>query len=156
MPLTVTALGGADVRVGETGAGVAGGEAVTGQAVIRQGDRGAGRAVINLVHPCAVTLKERAVMSAVVLAVVLAGVVGRVGAAERDAADGDGLGRADVLVGETGGGVAGGEAVAGEAIVGEGDRGAGGAIINLVAPGGRYAQRRAVMLAVALAVELTV
>ena len=51
------------------------------------------------------------------------------------------FGRADVLVGETGGGVAGGEAVAGQAVVGEGDRGAGGAVIDLVAPGGRYAQR---------------
>src|SRR5207244_475870 len=69
------------------------------------------------------------------------GVIDRVSAADRNAADADALGCANVWVGETGGGVGGRETVAGHAIVGEGDRGAGGAIIDLVYPGSCYAQR---------------
>src|SRR5262249_58329540 len=67
-------------------------------------------------------------------------VVGRVGAAEGDAADTNGLGRADVLIGEAGGGIAGRESVAAEAIIRKGDRGASSAIISLISTGGTDAQ----------------
>src|SRR5262249_48811691 len=43
------ALGGPGVFVGETGAGVAGSEAVAGHLVLRESDCGAGRAVVSLI-----------------------------------------------------------------------------------------------------------
>src|SRR5439155_19842361 len=69
------------------------------------------------------------------------GVVGRVGAADGDAADADVFGRADVLVREVCAGAAGAQAVARHAIVREGgDRGCS-PVVNLVDPGGADYQR---------------
>src|SRR5262249_21430131 len=68
-------------------------------------------------------------------------VIGRVSAADRNAADADGFGRPDGGVGESGAGVAGGQAVASHAIVRQGDGGGSGAVINLVDPRGADHQR---------------
>src|SRR6185436_8124247 len=68
-------------------------------------------------------------------------VVGRIGAADADVADGDGLVGADGFVGETGAGVVGREAVAGHPVVGKSHVCVGVTIIDLVDSGGRYAQR---------------
>src|SRR6185503_16742162 len=59
-------------------------------------------------------------------------VVGCIGAADRDAADADDFGRADVLVGETRAGVAGGQDIAGQAVIRKSDGGTGRSIIGLV------------------------
>src|SRR6185369_14072800 len=115
-------FGSADVRVGETGAGVAGREAVAGHAVIGQGDGGGRRAIIELVHACGAHDQRPRGDVGGRAGGGIGGVVGDIGAAEGDAADGDGLGRADVLVGETGAGVAGGEAVACHAVIRKSDR----------------------------------
>src|SRR5207253_11511056 len=69
------------------------------------------------------------------------GVVGGVGAADRDAADGDCLGRADVLVGEARQGVAAAEDVTYDPVVAQGGRGGGRAVVDLVHPGGSDVQR---------------
>src|SRR5262249_55895 len=68
-------------------------------------------------------------------------VIAGIGATQGDAADRDGLGRANVLVGKTGAGVAGGQAVTAQPVVGKSDRGAGGAVVDLVGAGGGYVQR---------------
>src|SRR5206468_234838 len=62
------------------------------------------------------------------------------GAADRDTANRNSLCGAHILAGETGAGVSGGQAVASQAIVRESHRGAGAAIIDLIAPRGRDAQ----------------
>src|SRR5204863_7508559 len=67
-------------------------------------------------------------------------VVGRIGACGGDAIDRHGFGSANVLIGEAGAGVAGREAVASHAVVRESDRGTGGAVIDFVGTGRRYAQ----------------
>src|SRR6185369_12330646 len=68
-------------------------------------------------------------------------IVAGLGAGKGDAGDADGFGGANVLGGETGAGVAGGEAVAQDPVIRERDGGAGAAVIDLVDPCGRYAQR---------------
>src|SRR6185503_7021882 len=70
----------------------------------------------------------------------IGGVIGRIGAADGDAADAGGLGNADVLVVETGAGVARSEAVTDQAIIRERARGGGGTIIDLVDSGGADGQ----------------
>src|SRR5207249_2795372 len=105
--------------IGESGAGVAGGQAISRQAVIRQSDGGGSRAVINFVDPRGADHQRSSCNISGGAGGRVGGVVGRIGAAESDAADADGLGRADVLVGETGGGVGAREAVAGQTIISE-------------------------------------
>src|SRR5204863_4541946 len=68
-------------------------------------------------------------------------IVGRIGAADGDAAHADGLSCADILIGETGAGISIGQAVTGHPIIREGDRGAGAAIVGLVVAGGTDGQR---------------
>src|SRR5439155_23064577 len=69
------------------------------------------------------------------------GVVGRVGAADGDAADADVFGRADVLVREARAGAAGAQCVARHAIVREGHDGGCSPVINLVRASGADHQR---------------
>src|SRR5262249_41210941 len=59
-------------------------------------------------------------------------VVGRVGAADRDAADSDRLGTADVLIGKAGFSVTRREAITTDPVVGQCDDGIGGGVIDLV------------------------
>src|SRR4029453_16497736 len=122
----------ADGFVGKTGAGVAGGEAVATDSIIGQGDGGGGGAVIDFVDARGADAQGAGGDVGGGAGGGVGGVVGRIGAADRDAADADSLGRADVLVGETGAGVAGGETVATEAVVRKGDGGSGEAIIGLI------------------------
>src|SRR5262249_20581466 len=129
-----------DVLVGETGAGVAGGEAVAGHPVVRKSDRVGRCAVINLVDACGRDGQGAGGDVGRGAGRGIGRVVGGIGAADRDAADRDPLGRADVLAGEAGAGVAGREAVASKAIIRESDGGGSGAVIDFVAPGGRDVQ----------------
>src|SRR5262249_30324195 len=100
-------FGRAYVRVGEAGAGVAGGETVAGHPIICERDVGAGGAVINLIHPSSRNAQGASRNVGGGAGGRVGGVVGRISAAESDAADGDGFSRADILVSETGGGVGG-------------------------------------------------
>src|SRR5262249_29695938 len=68
-------------------------------------------------------------------------VITGIGATDGDAADRDSLGRADVLVGETGAGVAGSQDIASHPIVRESDRGSCRAVIDFTDAGSRYVQR---------------
>src|SRR5207245_3630510 len=101
-------LAGADVLVSEAGRRVAVGEDVTGDAVVSEGDRDDRGAVVDLVHPGG---RDRQVAPRDVGrrrgGGVGEAVVGGVGAGVRCADDGYGVGRAGVVVGESGGGVAG-------------------------------------------------
>src|SRR5439155_731912 len=130
------ALGGANVRVGETGAGVAGGEAVAGRSIIGEGDRGAGGAVIDLVDPGGRYAQRAGSDVGSGAGGVVKGVVARVNAADGDAADTDTPRGAGILAGEGGAGVAGSQSIAGHAIVRQSDGGAGGPVIHLVGAGG--------------------
>ena len=65
------------------------------------------------------------------------GVVGGVGAADRDPADRDRLGGGDVFVREGGTGVAAGEDITRDPVVGERHRGGGRAVVNPAYPSGR-------------------
>src|SRR5207244_10683085 len=98
-------LGRADVLVGEARQGVAAAEDVTCDPVVAQGDRGGGRAVVDLVHPGGSDVQRPGGDVGGRRGGGVEGVVGGVGAADRDAAYGDRLGGADVLVGECGRGV---------------------------------------------------
>src|SRR5439155_10068958 len=116
-------------------------QAVAGNPVVGKCDRGIGRSVIHFVHARGTDrqrprgdVRRRAGGG-------IGRVVGRVCTADRDAADTHGLGRTDVLVGETGAGVGGAQGVARQAIVREGDCRVGVAIIHLVRTVGAHAQR---------------
>src|SRR5262249_26424865 len=127
-------LAGANVPVGETGAGVAGGQAIAGHPIVRQSDRGSRRAVIGLVGSRGAD-RQRA--SGDVGQCCRAGgsqvVVGSVQTAQAQARGGDGLGRADRFGGEAGGAAAEADIVASQrAAQGTGsDHGGCGAVINL-------------------------
>src|SRR5262249_36517291 len=70
----------------------------------------------------------------------IGGVVGRIGAGDRNTVYIDGPGGADVLAGKAGVGIAGSEVVAGNPVVGQGDGCAGRAVIRFIGSGGADAQ----------------
>src|SRR5262249_22711531 len=134
-------LVGGDRFGGKAGTGVAGGETVTGEPVVGKSDGGAGGAVIDLVgagggdgQGAGGDVRHRAGRG-------IGRVVGGIGAGDRDTADSYRLGGAEVLIGESGGGVGGREAVAGQAVIREGYRGASGAVVSLIDTGGADQQR---------------
>src|SRR5262249_51141946 len=117
-------LGAADRFGGEAGGAANEADIVAGQRAAQGagGNRGRGRAIIDLV----VGADQSGHGSGSDVGGGASGGIGRVitriDAADRDATDADGLGRADILVGETGAGVAGGQAVAAYTIIRESDR----------------------------------
>src|SRR5439155_16356466 len=108
----VHALGCARVLVGKTGVAVAGAQAVADHAIIREGHRCVGVAVIDFVHAGGADDQRPRGDVRRGAGCGVGGVVGRIGAGHRDAADAHVLGRADVLIGKTGAAVAGAQTVA--------------------------------------------
>src|SRR5262249_38611968 len=109
---------------------------------VRQADRGAGAAVVDLaLAGGADGQRPRGDVRAGAGAAAGQRVVARVGAADADAADRHRLARPGVLVRE--GGAAGGAAdgVARHAVVRQADRGAGAAVVDLADPRGADGQR---------------
>src|SRR5262249_61280554 len=105
-------------------------------AVIGQGHTGGGGAIVDLVDPGGADRQgpRRDVGRGAGRGVEA--VVARVRPAEADAADADRLATAHVLVGEAGAAVAVTEDITTDPVVGERDGGAGGAVVDLVDPGG--------------------
>src|SRR6185436_12664085 len=110
-------VGGADVLVGETGAGVGSGEAVTGQAVIRENHRGAGAAIIDLVDPGGRDAQGTGADIGGSSGGGVKGVIAGVSSREVDAGDVDGLVGADGFGDKAGAGITGGEAIAANPII---------------------------------------
>src|SRR5207245_7643534 len=94
-------LGCARVLVGKAGSGVAGAQDIARHPIVRERHRRVGGPVINPVHARGAHSQRARRDVRRGRGRGVGGVVGRIGAADGDAADAHGLGRADVLVVET-------------------------------------------------------
>src|SRR5262249_39738462 len=135
-------LAGPRVLVGEGGRGVGLAEVVARDAVVREADRGAGAAVVDLADARGADgQRPRGDVGAGAGAGARQRVVARVGAADADAADADPLAGPRVLVREGGAAVGVAEVVARHAVVRQAHAGVHGAVVDLALAGGADGQR---------------
>src|SRR5439155_2463522 len=133
--------GRANILVGKTRAAIAGAQGVTRQAIIQEGHGRAGGAVIDLAHAVRADRQRRRSGVRRGRGRGVGGVVGRIRACHRNAADAHALGCARVFVGETGAAVAGAQGVARHTIIRQRHRRVGVAVIHFIRAGGGDRER---------------